>query len=121
MSPPPRFEDLTETTGIRLSAEAAAMMYTRYAVARRLARGRRVLELGCGVGQGFGLVGPAARSLAGGDYSTPLVHQGHAHYRGRYPFVQLSAEVLPFRDASFDLLLFFEATYYVPDMEAAFR
>jgi SAM-dependent methyltransferase len=121
MSPPPRFEDLTETTGILLSAEGAAMMHTRYAVGRRLARDRRVLELGCGAGQGFGLVGGVARRLVGGDYSAALVHQGHAHYRGRYPFVRLSAEVLPFRDASFDLVLFFEATYYVPDMDAAFR
>lgn len=121
MSSRPRFEDLTETTGIPLSPEAAAMMYTRYAVGRRLARGRHVLELGCGAGQGFGLVGGAARRLVGGDYSAALVRQGQSHYRSRHPFVRLSADALPFRDASFELVLFFEATYYVPDMDAAFR
>jgi SAM-dependent methyltransferase len=97
------------------------MIYTRYAAGRRLAWERRVLELGCGAGQGFGLVGGAARRLVGGDYSAALVRQGHAHYRARYPFVRLSGDVLPFRDASFDLVLCFEPTYYVPDMDAAFR
>ncbi len=121
MSLRPRFEDLTETTGIPLSEEGAAMMYSRYAAGRRLARDKRVLELGCGAGQGFGLVGAAAQNLVGGDYSAALVRQGQAHYRGRFPFVQLSGDALPFRDASFDLVLFFEATYYVPHVDAALR
>lgn len=115
----PRFEDLTETTGIPLSAEGAAMMFTRYAVGSRLATGKRVLELGCGAGQGFGLIGEAARFLVGGDYSAALICQGNAHYGGRHPFVRLSADSLPFKDGSFDLVLFFEASYYIPNIDVA--
>ncbi len=116
----PRFEDLTETTGIPLTAEGASMMYTRYAHAARLAAGRRVLELGCGSGQGFGLLGARARSIVGGDLSLPLLRGGRGHYGARWPFVRLTADALPFRAGSFDLVLFFEASYYVPDMERAF-
>ncbi len=117
----PPFEDLTETTGIPVSREGAEMMYTRYRVAADLARGKRVLELGCGAGQGFGLVGREARHLVGGDVSLALLRGGRRHYHDRFPFVHLSAEQLPFREGTFDLVLFFEASYYVPDMDSAFR
>jgi SAM-dependent methyltransferase len=116
-----RFEDLTETTGIPLSAEGADMMATRYAVAAGLAAGLRVLELGCGAGQGLGLIGREAGSVVGADYSLPLLRSGRAHYGTRVPFVRLSADALPFRSAAFDLVLFFEASYYVPDMARSFR
>lgn len=120
MSPTPRFEDLTETTGGALTAEAAAMMYTRYSLAAESSPGRRVLELGCGAGLGLGLIAGQARLTVGGDYSAALLQSGRHHYRNRIPFVRLSAERLPFPDAAFDLVLFFEASYYVPDMERAF-
>jgi len=97
------------------------MMATRYRVAAGLAAGARVLELGCGAGQGLGLLARSARSVVGADYSHALLAAGRAHYRARMPFVRLTAEALPFRAAAFDLVLFFEASYYVPDMAAGFR
>jgi SAM-dependent methyltransferase len=116
----PRFEDVTETTGTPVTAEAARMMYTRYAVAAELAVGKRVLELACGGGNGFGLVAAQARSVVGGDFSAPLLRQARAHYGERVPLVRLTAEALPFRAGAFDVVLFFEASYYVPDMNRAF-
>lgn len=120
MNEAPRFEDLTETTGLPLSPEGAVMMYTRYHVAAAMSRGRRVLELGCGAGQGFGLLLATAAHVVGGDYSGPLLTQARRHYGARVPLVRLSADALPFASASFDLVLLFEASYYVPDMERAF-
>src|SRR5438128_591558 len=48
------------------------MIYSRYSYAADVARGRRVLELGCGSGQGFGVVGQAASQLVGGDLVFPV-------------------------------------------------
>jgi len=115
-----RFDELTETTGTPVTAEAARMVYTRYAVGAGLAEGRRVLEIGCGGGNGLGLLGASAASLVGGDYSAALLTAAKAHYGRRIPLVRLSAERLPFRRSAFDLVLCFEASYYVPDMDAAF-
>lgn len=115
----PRYEDITETTGGALSPEAAQMMATRYSMAAEAAAGRRVLELGCGAGLGLGLIARRARLTVGGDYSQALLTSGRQHYGARIPLVRLSAEQLPFRSASFDLVLFFEATYYIPNMERA--
>jgi SAM-dependent methyltransferase len=96
------------------------MLATRYHYAAELARGKRVLEVGCAAGQGFGLIAREARSLVGGDYSMALLSAAMGHYKDRVPLARLSVEALPFRDESFDLVLFFEASYYVPDMEAGF-
>jgi SAM-dependent methyltransferase len=120
MPDPPRYEDITETTGVPLTPEGAEMLYTRYALAADAAAGRRVLELGCGAAIGFGLIGARARRLVGGDYSAALLADARRHYDGRFPFVRLSAEQLPFRSQAFDLIVCFEASYYVPDMDRAF-
>lgn len=97
------------------------MMYTRYSYAAGLAAGRRVLELGCGSGQGLGMLRRTARFVAGGDLSGPLLRSGRAHYGPALPLARLSAEALPFQSESFDLVLCFEASYYVPDMAGCFR
>src|SRR5207245_11439270 len=80
----------------------------------------RAIELACGGGNGLGLIGASARSLVGGDISVSLLGTARSHYGARFPLVRLSAEALPFRAGAFDVVLFFEATYYVPDMERAF-
>lgn len=116
----PSFDELTETTGTPLSPEGARMMYSRYHYAAALADGRRVLEIGCGSGQGLRLIGERARFVVGGDIDAALLSRGRRHYRGRFPLAQLSVEALPFRERAFDLILFFEASYYVVDMERGF-
>jgi SAM-dependent methyltransferase len=119
MTTPPRYEEITETAGVPLSPEGADMMYTRYMLAQDLAAGRRVLELGCGAGVGFGLLRQRARVLVGGDYSAPLLREARSHYGSRVPVARLSAEDLPFQPAAFDLVVFFEASYYVADVDRA--
>src|SRR5438105_6153646 len=116
----PRFEEVTETTGTAVSAEGASMMYTRYHVAGELARGKRVLEVACGSGQGLGIVAHAAAQLVAGDVSRPLLRAARAHYGSRVPLARLSAEGLPFADATFDVVLCFEASYYIPHMDETF-
>lgn len=96
------------------------MLYSRYAYAAGLASGARVLELGCGAGLGLGMLGERASRVVGGDVDLELLDRGRRHYGSRVPFVQLTAESLPFAEGSFDLVLFFEGSYYVPDMEKCF-
>ena len=96
------------------------MLYTRYSAASDLTSNKRVLELGCGAGQGFGLLSATAELLVGGDYSEALLSSAQRHYGARIPLVSLSADALPFKPESFDVILCFEASYYVADMERAF-
>ena len=109
------YDLITETGGVRITDEAASMVYTRYAIASDLARGRRTLEIGCASGVGLGLMASAASAVFGGDIHLPMLQQARAHYGDRIPLTQFSATALPFRERSFGLVLFLEATYYVRD------
>lgn len=96
------------------------MLYTRYEWAAGLGCGKRVLEVGCGPGLGLGLLDGTADFLVGSDFDGNLLGQAHATYGARVPLVQLDAQRLPFRADAFDAVLFFEGTYYVPDMDRVF-
>lgn len=115
----PRFGQVSERPGTPVSKEGADMVFSRYHHAAALAEGKRVLEIACGAGQGLGLMGTRATSVVGGDIDAELLGEAKAHYGNRFPLARIDAQALPFRDGAFDLVLFFEASYYVRDMSAA--
>lgn len=112
------YTTVTEAPGDALRAEALDMLATRYALAAARARGRRVLEAGCGPGQGLGMLAATASFVVGGDYTDTLIGYAGRNYRGRVPLVRLDAQAMPFADASFDLVILYEAIYYLPDPAA---
>ena len=109
----PNFETVTEVPGLKASKEQLAMLYTRYAYAASLCSGKDVLEVACGSGPGLGYLATKARTVVGGDLTWSLLHVAHAHYGSRVPLVQLDAEALPFPESSFDVILMYEAIYYL--------
>ena len=81
----------------------------RYTFAARLARGKRVLDAGCGAGYGSAELARAAESVVGVDRAPEAVDFARANYR--FPnlrFEQASATALPHPDGSFDLVVAFE-------------
>jgi SAM-dependent methyltransferase len=108
------FETVTEVPGLKASREQLEMLYTRYAYAADFCAGKDVLEVACGSGPGLGYLATKARAVVGGDLTRSLLSVAHAHYDSRVPLVQLDAQVLPFADACFDVVLLYEAIYYLP-------
>lgn len=49
-----------------------------------------------------------------------MLRNGRAHYGARVPLGQLSAHALPLHPGSIDLVLCFEASHYLPEMQRAF-
>ena len=81
----------------------------RYAFAARLARGKRVLDAGCGSGYGSAELAKAAASVLGVDQSQDAVEFANENYRlPNLSFVRASVEALPHANASFDLVVAFE-------------
>lgn len=111
------FSGVTEMSGTRATREQLSMIQTRYAEAARIAENRRVLEVACGAGRGLGLIARRARTTVGGDYTFLLVQRAKRYYGTRVPVLQLDAQALPFRHGSFDVVVLFEAIYYLPDAE----
>jgi SAM-dependent methyltransferase len=112
------FTTVTEAPGDALRAVALDMLATRYTFAAERAAGRRVLEAGCGPGQGLGLMAKRASFVVGGDYTERLIGYANARYRGRVPLLRLDAQALPFAPGAFDLVVFYEALYYLRSPEA---
>jgi SAM-dependent methyltransferase len=115
------YTQVTEVTGEAVSREQIQRMLTRYHWARTFCENREVLELACGSGQGLGYLARGAKKIVGGDYSADLLRIARNHYQNRVPLLRLDAQTIPFRDESFDVVLLYEAIYYLPDREAFAR
>ena len=106
---------LTEVPGSFASAEQIRRMATRYQFARDYCHGKDVLEVACGSGQGLGLLAASARKVIGGDYMDNLLRKAQAHYGSRIPLIRLDAQSLPFRRETFDVVILYEAIYYLEE------
>jgi SAM-dependent methyltransferase len=90
----------------------------RYRFAAQFAERRRILDAGCGEGYGAAILQDAGASkVVGLDVDEEVV--GHARERYGLEFLQGDISALPFRDASFDLVVSFEAIEHIADGAAA--
>jgi SAM-dependent methyltransferase len=115
---------LAEFTGERVipgqvDADLMNEHLARYAFAARLARGKRVLDAGCGSGYGSAELAKTAVSVLGVDQSADAVEFARENYRlPNLRFVQASATSLPHPDASFDLVVAFEVIEHLEQWQA---
>ena len=110
-------------TGERFTPECVREIWYehwhRYAFARRLAAGRRVLDAACGEGYGSAMLSEVALDVVGVDLDEAAV----AHARSRYAALPrlryecADATALPFADASFDLVVSFETLEHLAAQE----
>lgn len=110
---PEDFSSVTELPGSPATREQSARLYHRYHTAADYSKGKRVLEAACGAGMGLGYLAARADMVVGGDLTEDLLQTAQAHYQGRTPLVRLDAHGLPFRAQAFDLVILFEAIYYL--------
>ena len=111
------FSIVTETPAGKASQEQLAMLYARYRFAADYCRGKSVLEVGCGAGLGLGLLAQAAERVVGGDIHEENLQFARAHYQSRLnvEIRKIDAHSLPFVNDSFDVVILFEAIYYLAD------
>lgn len=106
---------VTEVPGGRATTEQLARLYHRYHTAAQYCEGKQVLEVACGAGLGLGYLARKAGKVVGGDYMSQLLQIAQGRYNGRVRLAQLDAHALPFGNATFDVVILFEAIYYLAD------
>jgi SAM-dependent methyltransferase len=119
----PDFTVITEGPDTKATADQMRILYTRYHMASQLAKGKDVLEVACGAGVGLGLVAQHAKLVTAGDIDVSNCRTASATYQAhpKIAIKQFRAESMPFPDASLDLVILFEALYYLVEPAAFFR
>ncbi|HUP03298.1 MAG TPA: methyltransferase domain-containing protein [Bryobacteraceae bacterium] len=112
---------MSEFTGERaipgeIDADLLNEHVARYLFAARLARGKRVLDAGCGAGYGSAELARAAQSVVGADVAAEAVGHARAHYQAaNLCFECASCAALPHPDSAFDLVVAFEVIEHLAD------
>lgn len=115
------FLSVTERGGEAVSQAQLERFYQRYIWAGQIGAGRDVLEMACGTGPGLGHLKAVARRFAAGDIAPSVLELARRHYGERIELYQFDATKAPFADQSFDVIVMFEAIYYMPDVDALVR
>jgi len=94
----------------------------RYTFAARLARGKRVLDAGCGAGYGSAELARAADRVVGVDRAPAAIEFARAHYAAHnLGFEEATCEALPHADSSFELVVAFEVIEHLDNWRGFLR
>lgn len=116
---PASYREVTELPGQPASRIQLEMLEARYAWAAGQAGEKDILEAACGAGLGLPALAAVARTVKAGDIDPENLQAAAAVCAGRPNTAvrAFDAGELPFHGESFDLVLLFEAVYYLADLQ----
>jgi ubiquinone/menaquinone biosynthesis C-methylase UbiE len=107
------FFDETERPGQPFPVDTHMIIRDRYEFAAELAKGQRVLEIGCGAGFGLQHLASVAESLHAVEYSTENLELLRSNFGDNFAVAQADAHALPFAAGQFDLVIAMAMVYYL--------
>ena len=113
--------DVTELSGEEISGDQLKRLLTRYFWAGKYCKNKIVLEIACGTGPGLGYLKDISKEIYASDFSLPILKKAQEYYNKRVNFSCFDAQKIPFPDNSLDVVIIFEALYYLPSAEMFFK
>lgn len=109
------YSTVTELPGAKASKEQLARSCNRYYFAAQFCENKDVLEVACGAGQGLGYLARKAKTVVGGDVDKNILKYAEKQYKGRnnIKLLLFDAHKPPFKNNSFDVVILYEAIYYL--------
>lgn len=113
------YTTITELPGDKGSKEQLARLYHRYHFASLFCKNKDVLEVACGAGIGLGCLAGVANKVVGCDIDKKILRYACDTYKDRenIEIRKADAHKLPFEENIFDVLLLYEAIYYLSQPE----
>lgn len=111
------FLTVTEIAGDEISQEQLERMQHRYCWAAQYCNGKDVLEVACGTGPGLGILNAVSAHFEAGDYDKDILEIGRSYYGNSINLKQFDAVAMPYPDKSKDVIILFEALYYVENVQ----
>jgi ubiquinone/menaquinone biosynthesis C-methylase UbiE len=112
-----KFSSVTELAGDEISNEQLIRMHHRYSWALPYCKDKSVVELACGTGPGLGMLAKVSKDLVASDYDAEILNLAKEHYEGRVLLEVVDATDMPYPDDSKDIIIIFEAIYYLPNFD----
>jgi ubiquinone/menaquinone biosynthesis C-methylase UbiE len=107
------YEIVTELPGTEIPREQLQRQANRYYFAASRGQGKDVLELACRAGIGLRLLSGCSRSIVAGDIDENILEIARCNNTAECRLID--AQQLPFGDNSFDVIILFEAIYYLTE------
>ncbi len=113
------YTSVTELPGRKASKEQLVRLYGRYHFASQFCKAKYVLEAACGSGIGLGYLARRAKRVVGGDIDEHILSFAQEYYKRRnnIQLYRFDAHKLPFKGTSFDVIILYEAIYYLAHPE----
>ncbi|OQY04740.1 MAG: hypothetical protein B6I20_02545 [Bacteroidetes bacterium 4572_117] len=113
---------ITETPGQKADSEQLERTLQRYKFAKEFTTGKNVLEVACGSGIGLSYLAENAKSVIGIDIDDNNLKVAKNNvkktkYADQISIKKMDAQELKFKNNQFDIVLLFEAIYYLKTPE----
>ena len=115
------YTSVTELSGDLITTEQLLRMHNRYMWASSFSDNADVLEVACGTGPGLGLLDARSKTLTACDVDPQIISMAEKNYDEKLNLRCENVSTLSYPDASFDLIIIFEALYYLSDAELFFK
>src|SRR5436853_5950477 len=111
----PDFSTITEAPGLQATHVQLQRLYQRYHFAKEYCQNKDILEVACGTGIGLGYLASVSKSVCGIDIDERNLSIARDIYKNTSIRIERGdAQQMTFNDATFDVVLLFEAIYYLP-------